>query len=108
MTYKRVPVKTHAEGDQQTSLFTVKNSNGNRIYFVAVDANTAFSMAENRRHVLNARNAIVYRVDLEQLAKRNPKFATSVRSAVRSRRQGVVQDKSGFAVMEDQVFMPIG
>jgi len=101
-------VKSFAEDGQTTKLYKIENSTKHLQFVIAIGEREALALSAASRHILDYKNGICREWPVSVISRRDPKFAGSLKRALSSSRQGVVERRGDFALIAEQVFMPIG
>ena len=93
--------------NNSNALFEIFNSNSNRLLVLAPDKKYAIGIARIEGHIRADKNGLARILDLNELAASKPKFASSIRRAIKTGASGPVKDSDGCALVYTQVFMPL-
>lgn len=95
--------------DQETTLFSIRNSKLNHFFVLANDKRDALKFLENSGHIVNRKLARIKIADPTDWVPEMSKFFAAVSQASARRAQGMVTNSDGFAVMQNtgKIFMPL-
>jgi len=102
---------TTVDEGETANLFYVYNTSNRKMMILAQNRATAVYFARAYGHVKDVANARAVKIKCDGPSAAGEKFFASVRAAIKSGRQGVVQDLDGFAVggegSQAKTFTPI-